>query len=405
MTDSVLRQSRDISIDYSRGIGIILVILAHGLEMSFNSQSDNHVSSDAFYAWRSIYSFHMPLFYFLSGVVVDKTKSDYIRVIKRCVYLILLALTFHAAISVLHIPYLSVIGYPSPLQANIAHILRPFVKGDGFDPFIVWFLVSISFVQLGAFIMYSNNAFGKALVWVVIIYSIMCTLYDAPNFWQIRSFAPGLMFFVFGMHYRQTQSRYVLAYAVIYGCLCVLTGPLNHGCVLSFSSVCPDTLYGNFAVWLIIGKIGYAPLFIFTAITGVLAVHGFAQFAAWNISYPAPVLSWVGRNSLELMLVNGVFIDFINPHLGELSFYNMYIFGFELSMIIISQVLILAITLPLFKMFESFVERLADWTVKRLPLQKATRACQSLSNILRQIAFIITHAQPSTEPPDAPIGD
>lgn len=58
---------RNTSIDALKGFGILCVVLGHALQFSF-SEFDNNVF------FKIIYSFHMPLFFFLSGYVAYETK-------------------------------------------------------------------------------------------------------------------------------------------------------------------------------------------------------------------------------------------------------------------------------------------------------------------------------------------
>src|SRR5512133_2369883 len=59
-----MSKSRLVSIDIARGIGILLVVLGHTL-----AEANYHVQNPTvFFLGRLIYSFHMPLFFFLSGL-------------------------------------------------------------------------------------------------------------------------------------------------------------------------------------------------------------------------------------------------------------------------------------------------------------------------------------------------
>ena len=51
---------RDSELDFNRGIAIILVVLGHSIQSNYSSFDEN-------FAFRIIYSFHMPYFIFLSG--------------------------------------------------------------------------------------------------------------------------------------------------------------------------------------------------------------------------------------------------------------------------------------------------------------------------------------------------
>lgn len=60
-----LKQRRILYLDYIKAFAIILVIIGHVLQyMIWPSDFDEH------YIWNFIYSFHMPLFMFISGVTM-----------------------------------------------------------------------------------------------------------------------------------------------------------------------------------------------------------------------------------------------------------------------------------------------------------------------------------------------
>ena len=55
-------------IDYAKGIGIILVVYGHMIR-----GMSQHIPANFFYVSDSVvYGFHMPLFFFLTGLFVEK---------------------------------------------------------------------------------------------------------------------------------------------------------------------------------------------------------------------------------------------------------------------------------------------------------------------------------------------
>lgn len=73
-----MSKDRLVSIDIARGIGILLVVLGHTL-----AEANYHVqNSTVFFFGRLIYSFHMPLFFFLSGMFF-KSDMRFLDVLKR----------------------------------------------------------------------------------------------------------------------------------------------------------------------------------------------------------------------------------------------------------------------------------------------------------------------------------
>ena len=69
----ILRSGRLDWVDYAKGIGIILVVYGHVLIGIYNSKIDiPHSFYD--YCQKFIYSFHMPLFFFLAGLFYEQKE-------------------------------------------------------------------------------------------------------------------------------------------------------------------------------------------------------------------------------------------------------------------------------------------------------------------------------------------
>jgi len=65
---------RIIWVDYAKGIGIFLVVLGHVIR-SFNKGSISNVPEFYSYIDQWIYAFHMPLFFFISGLFIERSAS------------------------------------------------------------------------------------------------------------------------------------------------------------------------------------------------------------------------------------------------------------------------------------------------------------------------------------------
>lgn len=61
-------KNRNLNIDALKGFAILLVVLGHSIQTNLTNFDDNII-------FRVIYSFHMPLFMFLSGFIAYKTKE------------------------------------------------------------------------------------------------------------------------------------------------------------------------------------------------------------------------------------------------------------------------------------------------------------------------------------------
>lgn len=74
-TEKSQTTSRIVWIDYAKGIGIIFVVIGHVLRGLMDSPGDYNLEALNF-ADRWIYSFHMPLFFFLSGLFAPRTLGQ-----------------------------------------------------------------------------------------------------------------------------------------------------------------------------------------------------------------------------------------------------------------------------------------------------------------------------------------
>lgn len=73
-TSTKVKQQRLHWVDYAKGIGIFLVVVGHTLRGLVKSSI---LEESAFIMWvdRWIYAFHMPLFFFISGLFVVRSLS------------------------------------------------------------------------------------------------------------------------------------------------------------------------------------------------------------------------------------------------------------------------------------------------------------------------------------------
>ena len=63
-------KERNLYLDLVRGFAIVLVVVGHSIQMVYPDTFDDHI------LFRMIYSFHMPLFMFVSGLLVCYLKTD-----------------------------------------------------------------------------------------------------------------------------------------------------------------------------------------------------------------------------------------------------------------------------------------------------------------------------------------
>lgn len=124
-------------IDIARGIGILLVVLAHN-DFGFISQ----------YGYEVIYSFHMPLFFFLSGYFI-KTDISFFEFFKKRFHSLLKPFLF----TIFLIYFLNVSFEKMAFGTAIRRIVKSlYGTGVYIDWVQLWFLPNLFVVSLYAFL-------------------------------------------------------------------------------------------------------------------------------------------------------------------------------------------------------------------------------------------------------------
>lgn len=75
--ENVSKQNRVYWIDYAKGIGIFLVVLGHVCRGLTGSSILNQLLAESIDKW--IYAFHMPIFFFLSGLLIQRSVSKSLK--------------------------------------------------------------------------------------------------------------------------------------------------------------------------------------------------------------------------------------------------------------------------------------------------------------------------------------
>lgn len=302
-------RNRDRTIDIARGIAVSLVVLGHSLEIFF---SKGVPADDPFFSlWRAIYSFHMSLFFFLSGMVYRKRSRS--RIVISALSLVLLAILVHV---VFWLP--SVVLF----DRGLWHLLHPIFYLRYFSVVVLWYLVAYAFVLLvDEFV---GSLPGSKTIWIGCALGGFVLAYQldiSTNFFQVQAVGAGLAMFVLGRACAGTIQRMPIwccvPLSVLASLVLCFTYKFNGGCAYRFSSECAG-YFGPFAVSYFLGSYGFLPFFLLTAVSGTLAVVLFAKTLAqrkwcWIVGFEA-----LGVRSLDVFLLNGVFFAFLQPSVSKI---------------------------------------------------------------------------------------
>ncbi len=175
-----MSKSRLVSIDIARGLGILLVVLGHTL-----AEANYHVqNTTVLFLGQLIYSFHMPLFFFISGMFfnpeirfVDLLKRRFDSLLKPYLFTIFLI-------------YFVSIFYDKNLGLSTA-LLRIVKALYGNSYYLelywsqIWFLPALFALNLFALAFYT--VFKRLPVWSLFL-GLLATL--AVGVWTINWFMP-----------------------------------------------------------------------------------------------------------------------------------------------------------------------------------------------------------------------
>lgn len=176
-------------IDVAKGIGILLVAMAH-----------TGLSLVAPYLHKLIYSFHMPLFFFLSGYFFDAglpflalLKKRFNAVLKP--YLFTIFLIYLTSVSFSNMGFVTALG-------RIVKAL--YGSGRYIDWVQLWFLPSLFVTSLFAFFFYRlvlNHIGNRALRWLVLLGLQAAAVYSLKTFYPFSLTVLGKEYELFGLPY------------------------------------------------------------------------------------------------------------------------------------------------------------------------------------------------------------
>ncbi len=312
------RPARDATWDIARGIGMMLVIYGHLLEPIYpaNPALGRPIMELAAVQWQTIYTFHMMLFFLVSGAVNLKLpKKAWPDALRGSLRLLALAWVVHIIGAV----FAMSAGYAPEATRSVwdavNYVVDPILEGYCWSVGVLWFLTSLCIVQLLAYFLLKRVpalvvALGAMAATAPVVY------FDAPNYFLFRTWMPGLSFFALGFLFSQWKVRWpVWLFIPLFAAVIVLA-PLNSGCSFSFSGPCQ--IYGTlpFGIRMFGGSYGFLPLFFLTALIGSIATvclsAGLARFKA------SELFAYTGRSSLNLFIINGFVATFLPPYIQQI---------------------------------------------------------------------------------------
>lgn len=297
-------------LDIARFFGMVLVYYGHAIERVMYLENPT-----AALHYKFIYSFHMPFFFLLSGMVAKEAYSGqmYSVFFKRMFRSRLVPYLFFTAALALSTLFLAGHFVAVDLSTPAGYLEGLAATLLGFPVFNIplWFLACLVTVEVLHRLLapLTRNDTGLWLVaavcylggyWLNLKYSF---LMEGKNVWFLNEAPVVYAFYLVGVFMRRRglttgsmKRPFALGAGLVFALLVVATFDLNQGPFRMFQ-----------AVVIVLGAHGNILLFPLTALAGSLMLLYLAKATA-----PNAWLEYLGRNVIALFCLNGVFYHYLN---------------------------------------------------------------------------------------------
>ena len=313
-------KGRTKEIDFAKGLGILLVMLGHSITLM-----DNPLNT-------FILSFHMPLFFFVSGMTIKREytfKTFIWKKIKSLGSAILVSELLHV-----------IVGLLVDVFWLKKDSLNTFAYFKGFDN---WFLIVLLIASIASFIVIKQKKDILSMIFIL----VFLLLWWHSNFGALNlkkyveqgllAAAFILMGYTIGMkilNYLKRNSKYSTEMVILLIVALCVGGQINGPCAMAAN------IYGN-NKWC----------FVVSAVLGILLVLTLATVRESNF------VQWCGRNSLIIFITHFSVQKIIIAIWQQLGIYNYMDYPYYLIMFIL--LLIAEIVLVMwFNMIKTRLQRI-----------------------------------------------
>lgn len=301
-----MKENRNYTFDIIKGILIILVVIGHSVQMTYRSTDLSYWYNPIF---NIIYTFHMPLFIFVSGYFFKSSlKRSFIEVLTRKFNRLLFPTVIYSAVIILL--YVLILGDTHPRFKFIFLTLCTY-----------WYLICVFVLTLTYWFFFKGGRKLKGAM--VIVYLLSLLFYDYLPPYILKNCQIIRQTFIFGFG----------AYLSIY-------------CSEKVNNIAFNARWCGIILILIIGASLIRVFYGFNMMhypTVIRITDGFVcSMLAFNLIYPLLrvvssinifVFRWlvyIGRNSLAIYLVHVVFSKvclFLGVHIGY-TLSNVFLVSF-----------------------------------------------------------------------------
>ena len=295
-------------IDILKGIGIILVVVGHANWLFTNATPSTFIQ-------KYIYSFHMPLFFFLSGYLfINKKYSNYKKILILKFKTLLIPYFFFSIIPVLYnimvtLKYNGNLFNYQTIIIQVLYLKKTIVVWD--EP--LWFLVCLFVVEI---LYYSISGYKWNTKIIILLFcayggyrlSSVANFYVLP--WSIGIALTSIIFYAMGNYFRHSKigHKITLPNRLIF-CIFFTINLIIGG----FQNIYVSMYY------LVYGNLFY---FYLASFSGIIAYIQISQFIKKN-NFLTSIFEYYGRNSIIILCTHYFVLKFLqNMHITDSLFLN-----------------------------------------------------------------------------------
>ena len=345
-------KSRYAWVDIAKALGIFLVFYGHLVEQVYH---DGVLK--AFYQFKFIYAFHMPLFFFIAGFFWRPFAkiSDQIKklVLRRLIPV------FAFAVFLLPLWCIHYWNFSGEVQwGNFIYQTKSYLLGLPYLNFPVWFLVCLFTCEVYASLILPKLRsrllvflFGAGIFFIgLVMYQhmpAMVRIFRVPQHsWYVYASIVPLGFYAMGYAlFPRICPLVQLHHRILYPVCLLALGIL----LLTYKMNDPGEY---FYVMINCATTGKILPFASSAFAGIIFLLSLSAIAPRS-----SILLFTGRHTLPLLGINGIFYHFVNERLVALWLPENTYFSITLYCTFLS-LLSLAVSLPIAAMLDHFVPQL-----------------------------------------------
>lgn len=292
MKDKIKSPNRILWIDAIKGFAIIAVIFGHVL-LGFE-QINAFPSSQKYIVFlnRWIYSWHMPLFMFVSGITfqISSLKNftpNYNKIRKQALNLALLFLLFCSLLSVLKVVFAKYVNNPIDIHSLLISIILPQT--------LMWYLWVLIIYYLAFPLLCSTDQFNKLtfiILFLISSFAYYCYSVGWLNILCIKNLFYCSVFFYLGIYFFRIKKYLTKAIVAMAGAYLLIE-------ILYLIALLVNSKNGCIEINIITDQIN--------ALAVIIVCVCFFQRLN-NVSFITKAIAYLGENSLVIYLLHTYFI-------------------------------------------------------------------------------------------------